>query len=93
MNFRTKKSFKSTIFTKSKKVNTDVDIKSSDAKKDDSKNKFVSHPISRVLYGSEISRPNLQKYVTTIYQGLFYSVNNLKGPSEGFIKKKSIQLP
>jgi hypothetical protein len=31
--------------------------------------------------------------VTLFYRGLYYSVHNLKGPSEEFINKKSVTLP
>jgi CTD small phosphatase-like protein 2 len=31
--------------------------------------------------------------VTLLYKGLYYSVNNLKGPSQEYINKKKVKLP
>ena len=36
---------------------------------------------------------DFKKFITLLYRGLYYSVNNLKGPSEEFIRKKSVTLP
>ena len=52
-----------------------------------------SHDAARLLYGSQPTRVEFKKFVTLLYRGLFYSVNNLKGPSDEFIKRKSITLP
>ena len=51
------------------------------------------HPYAQFLRGNQPEFHEFKKFVTLFYKGLFYSVNNLKGPSEEFIKKKSITLP
>jgi hypothetical protein len=54
---------------------------------------FVDHHASKYIRGSAPHFNDFKKFVTLLYKGLFYSVNNLKGPSEEFIKKKKIILP
>lgn len=34
-----------------------------------------------------------KKFVTLLYKGLYYSINNLKGPSQEYINKKKVKLP
>lgn len=51
------------------------------------------HPYARFLRGNQPELNEFKKFVTLFYKGLFYAVNNLKGPSDEFIKKKSITLP
>lgn len=62
---------------------------------DEQKNVFdISyHEASKFIRGTNPSKPEFKKFVTLFYRGLYYSVNNLKGPSEEFIKKKSVTLP
>ena len=51
------------------------------------------HPYAKFLRGNWPELNEFKKFVTLFYKGLYYSVNNLKGPSEEFIKKKSVTLP
>lgn len=34
-----------------------------------------------------------KKFVTLLYKGLYYSINNLKGPSQEYVNKKKVKLP
>lgn len=51
------------------------------------------HPYAKFLRGNYPELQEFKKFTTLFHKGLYYSVNNLKGPSEGFIKKKSVTLP
>lgn len=43
---------------------------------------FKSHEAARFIKGTTPSKTEFKKFVTLLYRGLYYSVNNLKGPSE-----------
>jgi hypothetical protein len=40
-----------------------------------------SHEASKFIRGTSPSKAEFKKFVTLFYRGLYYSVNNLKGPS------------
>lgn len=43
---------------------------------------YRSHPASKYLMGSCPTKNEFKKFLTLFYRGLYYSVNNLKGPSD-----------
>lgn len=43
---------------------------------------FQKHPAFGLLRGTNPPLNEYKKFVTLLYKGLFYSVNNLKGPSQ-----------
>lgn len=53
---------------------------------------FGGHPAATFLRGSNPNYFDFRKFATVIYKGLFYSINNLKGPTEEFINKKKVKL-
>jgi hypothetical protein len=57
------------------------------------KSAFSKHPASQYLRGTSPSLTEFKKFATLFYKGLFYSVNNLKGPSQEYINKKKVKLP
>ena len=79
---------------KTVKLSTQIAKQEENADEADKKNNFQckSHLAAGFLFGSSPSRAEFKKFITLFYRGLFYSVNNLKGPSEDFIKKKSVTL-
>lgn len=54
---------------------------------------FSSHPAAKLLRGSHPNPTEFRKFTSMIYRGLHYSINNLKGPSEEYLKKKKVKLP
>ena len=54
---------------------------------------FHKHHAYQYLRGTSPAHNDYKKFVTLLYKGLFYSVNNLKGPSQEYIKKKGVKLP
>ncbi len=54
---------------------------------------FQKHHAFCFIRGTNPPLNEYKKFVTLLYKGLFYSVNNLKGPSQEYIKKKSVKLP
>lgn len=54
---------------------------------------FQKHPGFTFIRATSPPLNDYKKFVTLLYKGLFYSVNNLKGPSQEYIKKKSVKLP
>ena len=54
---------------------------------------FRKHHGFVYLRGTNPHHNDYKKFVTLLYKGLFYSVNNLKGPSQEYIKKKGVKLP
>jgi len=54
---------------------------------------YRKHPAFSYLRGTSPNHNEYKKFVTLLYKGLFYSVNNLKGPSQEYIKKKGVKLP
>lgn len=54
---------------------------------------FKSHPASKYIRNTYPTKNEFKKFITLFYRGLYYSINNLKGPSEEFIRKKSVALP
>ena len=54
---------------------------------------FNEHPAASLLRGSQPNTTEFKKFITLLYRGLYYSVNNLKGPSEEYLKKKKVKLP
>lgn len=76
--------------------NTQTNIKkeeSSDLNEQKSTFDYKNHPAAKFLKSTVPTKTEFKKFVTLLYRGLYYSVNNLKGPSEDFIKKKSVTLP
>lgn len=61
--------------------------------KDIPKLAYESHHAFKFIRGTAPSAVDFKKFVTLLYRGLSYSVYNLKGPSEEFIKKKKVKLP
>lgn len=54
----------------------------------------MNHPACRFIFsGSPPSATELKKFACILYQGLLYSICSLKGPSEEYIRKKSVRLP
>ena len=51
------------------------------------------HPAYRFIRTTQPTVLEYKKFATLLYKGLFYSVNNLKGPSAGYIRKKQVKLP
>lgn len=51
------------------------------------------HPAARLIGTSNIKKEEYKKFVHLLYYGLTYCVKNLKGPSEEYLKKKSVTLP
>ena len=73
-----------------------VKLKSSEEEKENTKyeaSPFQKHPAFSFIRGTSPAMNDYKKFVTLLYKGLFYSVNNLKGPSQEYIKKKSVKLP
>ena len=54
---------------------------------------YQKHHAYQFLRGTHPAHTDYKKFVTLLYKGLFYSVNNLKGPSQEYIKKKGVKLP
>lgn len=54
---------------------------------------LLKHPAWKYMMGTTPSNKDFKKFVTYFYQGLFYSVCNLKGPTLEYVQKKSIKLP
>lgn len=54
---------------------------------------FSRHPGFSFIRATNPALNDYKKFATLLYKGLFYSVNNLKGPSQEYIKKKSVKLP
>lgn len=62
---------------------------SSTVKKEESENldpkniyDFSSHDAAKFIRGTNPTKAEFKKFITLFYRGLYYSVNNLKGPSE-----------
>ena len=70
-------------------------LKKEESENIDQKNLFdiASHEASKYIRGTNPTKAEFKKFVTLFYRGLYYSVNNLKGPSEEKKKKKSVTLP
>ena len=51
------------------------------------------HPTLKYLFGTNPTQDEHRKFAKLLYQGLFYSVCSLKGPSQEYIRKKSVRLP
>jgi len=45
-------------------------------------NPYESHPAAKYLFSTVPTLNDFKKFVSLLYQGLFYSVCSLKGPSE-----------
>ena len=43
--------------------------------------------------GTNPTHAEFKKFISYFYQGLYYSLCNLRGPSEDYIRKKSVKLP
>lgn len=54
---------------------------------------YRSHPAAKYVRSTCPTKNEFKKFLTLFYRGLYYSVNNLKGPSEEFIRKKTVALP
>lgn len=54
---------------------------------------YRKHPAFFYIRATSPAHNDYKKFVTLLYKGLFYSVNNLKGPSQEYIKKKGVKLP
>lgn len=53
---------------------------------------FSKHPAYQYLRGTTPNLVEFKKFTTLLYKGLFYSINNLKGPSQEYINKKKVKL-
>lgn len=53
---------------------------------------FSNHPGAKLLRGSHPNATEFRKFTSMLYRGLHYSINNLKGPSEEYLKKKKVKL-
>jgi hypothetical protein len=42
---------------------------------------FSSHDAAKFIRGTNPTKAEFKKFITLFYRGLYYSVNNLKGPS------------
>ena len=62
-------------------------------KNDKNSNPYEPHPAAKFLFGTVPTLTDYKKFAALLYQGLFYSVCSLKGPSEEYIRRKSIRLP
>lgn len=51
------------------------------------------HPGYRFIRATTPTPVEYKKFSTLLYKGLFYAVNNLKGPSQEYIRKKQVKLP
>lgn len=54
---------------------------------------YGKHHAAKYLRGTIPDKVDYKKFITLLYRGLSYSLYNLKGPSEEFIKKKRVKLP
>ena len=54
---------------------------------------FRKHPGFVHIKATSPAPNDYKKFVTLLYKGLYYSANNLKGPSQEYIKKKGVKLP
>ena len=54
---------------------------------------FIKHPGFKFIRDTSPSLTEYKKFTTLLYKGLFYAVNNLKGPSQEYIRKKQVKLP
>ena len=62
------------------KVDVEVDLK--------------GHPAGKYILATQgVPLQDFRKFVSMLYQGLFYSVCSSKGPSLDYIKKKAVKLP
>ena len=50
------------------------------------------HPAYQYIRGTTLNFAELKKFSTLLYKGLFYAINNLKGPSQEYINKKKVKL-
>jgi hypothetical protein len=53
---------------------------------------FSKHPAYQYFRGTIPTFMEFKKFSTLLYKGLFYSINNLKGPSQEYINKKKVKL-
>lgn len=53
---------------------------------------FSKHPAFQYFRGTTPTLMEFKKFSTLLYKGLFYSINNLKGPSQEYINKKKVKL-
>lgn len=53
---------------------------------------YHKHPAYQYLRGTSPTMMEFKKFFTLLYKGLFYSINNLKGPSQEYINKKKVKL-
>ena len=52
------------------------------------------HPAGKFIHGSKApSVEEYKRFARLLYQGIFYSICSLKGPSDEFIRKKCVRLP
>ncbi len=68
-------------------------LKEKRTEKNLSKIDFQGAPASRFLLGTIPTVNDFRKFAAYLYQGLVYSICNLKGPSEEYLRKKSVKLP
>lgn len=57
------------------------------------KHAFSKHPAACYIRGTVPTAAEFTKFTTLLYKGLFYSTNNLKGPSQEYISRKRVTLP
>ncbi len=51
------------------------------------------HPAAKYIGSHNLKREEYKKFVHLLYYGLTYCVKNLKGPTEEYLRKKSVTLP
>lgn len=53
---------------------------------------YEPHYAEKYLFGTIPAFNDFKKFVNLLYQGLFYSVCSLRGPSQEYIRKKGVKL-
>jgi hypothetical protein len=53
-----------------------------------------NHPASKyIMSNTNILSQEFKRFATLLYQGILYSIISLKGPTDDFLRKKSVRLP
>lgn len=55
--------------------------------------KLTDHPFRNLIFGRHVSDEAFLKHLTITQSGLIYATKCLKGPSEEFIKTKTVEFP
>ena len=54
---------------------------------------FSLHPAAKCIGTPNLKPHEYKKFVHLLYYGLTYSTKNLKGPTDDYLRKKSVTLP